>query len=200
MNSGRPAFRLCIAALALACALPLAATAEDRSGPGVADAKDPALAPRLPLVRAVTPARSTAPLRLRTRPASPLTEAEQFTDAGLDRPASSLTARERAKLEAARISVAAARAARGASAPAVRSLDPATPLHSIGDGAAGKLERLRLAQPAALANDPAQRGLPPVLQSRQRQGAQVPSASEREKLKANPTSSVTPEPAKESER
>lgn len=200
MFPSRFEFRSCLAAIGFALCLPLSATAQEQ-GRAAPDPKDPALAPRVPLVRTVAPARPTAPMRLRARPSAIPEKTEHFIDSGLEQPAAELTPRERAKLEAARVAVAAARAAQGgATAPVVRSLDLAMPLHAIEAGERSKFERMRLTPPSPVASDPGKSGLPPVLQSRQKQGAKEPSARELEKLKAKPTSSVTPETQKETER
>lgn len=200
MVPSRVTRRRCLAAIALAITLPLVVSAEDQSGRAAPDPRDPSLAPPLPIVRTMSPTRLTAPMRLRARPAALPAKVEHFTDGGLELPASAPTPRELAKLEAARASIAAARAAGLLSAPSVRPLDLARPLHEALGGSADKLERLRLGQPAPVAIDPAQSGLPAVLQSRQKQGAKVPTAAELEKLRAGPTSRVTPETDKESER
>lgn len=200
MFPSRLTLRCFVAMLALTAALPFAASAEGQAGRATPDPQDPALTPKLPLIRPATPTRVTAPMRLRARPAVLPAKAEHFTDDGFEQPPFAPTSRELAKLEAARASVAAARAAGILSAPSVRPLDLARPLHEALGGAADKLERLRLGQPAPVATDPAQSGLPAVLQSRQKQGAKVPTAAELEKLKANPASRVTPETDKETER
>ena len=200
MVPSRVTRRSSLAVFAFVITLPLVASAEDQAGRAAPDPRDPAHAPRLPLVHMMSPTRITAPMRLRARPAALPAKVEHFTDGGLEQAASAPTLRELAKLEAARTSVAAARAAGVLGTPSVRPLDLARPLHEALGGSADKLERLRLAQPAPVATDPAQSGLPSVLQSRQKQGARVPTAAELEKLKADPASRVTPETDKETER
>ncbi len=192
--------RLALAAAALAFALPLAASAEDRTGRAAPDPNDPALAPRQPLVREAGSSRPLAPPRLQSKPGALADKTEHFTDAASGLPAPGPTARERAKLEAARVAVSSARAAGAWWTAPVRTLDLSTPLHEIETSASRKFERLRAATPAPVIGDPASRGLPATLQSRQRRGEAAPSAAELEKLRTTPASRVTPETGKESER
>ncbi len=189
-----------VTSLLLALALPIALHAQEQVGRGKEDPNDPALAPRTPVVRGTLPARPTAPMRLRAKPAADPQKTEHFVDGGADRAAASLTPRERAKLEAARVAVAAARARGGLMAPVVQPLDLATPLQAIEAQQSAKFERLRLSQPAAVSDEPGKRGLPADPRSRQLQGPRGPSAREVEKLKAQPGSKVTPEVQKENER
>ncbi|MCC6649817.1 MAG: hypothetical protein IT348_01555 [Candidatus Eisenbacteria bacterium] len=184
-------------ALLLVLTSPPNALAEDQKGRGVADPKDPVLAPRAALAPGVPVTRPGAPLRLHTIPTSVPGRFESFTDQGRGLPPAPPTDRERAKLEAARVAVAAARARAGAALLVPPTVDPATPLHSV---PAGKLEQLRLAKPGAVPADPALSGLPPVSRSRQLAGPSAPTARELEKLKATAGSPVTPEVKKETER
>lgn len=184
-------------ALLLVLASPPNARVEDQRGRGVADPKDPVLAPRAPLSPSALTTRPSLPLRLHTIPTRVPGRFESFTDQGRDLPPSPPTDRERAKLEAARVAVAAARAQAGAAFRVPPSVDPATPLHAI---APDKLEQLRQAQPGAVPADPALSGLPAVLRSRQLPGPTAPTARELEKLKATSGSPVTPELKKETER
>jgi len=195
----RPGFLLRPVAVALlmVLAIPLQSHGEDQKGRGSADPRDPVLAPRPALAPAIRTTRSSAPLKLYMNPSSVLGKSESFTDQGRYLPFALPNDRERAKLEAARVAVAAARAQAG---PAMRispTTDPATPLYAAPED---KLERLRSAQPGAVPTDPALSGLPSVLRSRQKQGAVTPTAGELEKLKATAKSPVTPETKKETER
>lgn len=200
LSHRRNALLLLVTLLVSSLVPPLTAIAEDSVGRGKPDPKDPVLAPRTPVVRTPAVARPTAPMRLQARPAADAAKTEHFIDGGLGRPAAPLTARERAKLEAARVAIAAARANGGLMAPVVQPLDLESPLHSVEAQQSAKFERLRLAQPTPVSSDAAKRGLPAVLTSRQKQGPRTPSARELEKLQAQPTSRVTPEAQKESER
>jgi len=177
---------------------PLSVTnAEERRGPGVPDPNDPVLAPRRALVPATAPARPTAPLRLRFKPAAGAAKVEHFTDEGLERPTPGPTDAERAKLEAARVRVAASRAAGTLHGSSFRAPHAMPPLHEVG---AGKLERLRAARPAPVTSAPEAMGLPAGPGSRQVRGPAGPTPAERAKLEAKPASSVTPETPKEESR
>ena len=187
--------------VAIALLLMLAASppsnAEDQKGRGAADPKDPVLAPRPALTASVRTIRTSAPLKLYILPLGITGKSESFTDQGRELPFALPNYRERAKLEAARIAVAAARAQAGPTTRMTPTADPATPLYAA---PVDKLERLRSAQPGAVPTDPALSGLPSVLRSRQKQGAATPTARELEKLKATAKSPVTPETQKETER
>ncbi len=181
--------------LLLALSLPVTATGAERQGASAPDPKDPAVAPRPAVVAVPEAPRPVSPLKLRVRPAADPAKAEVFVDDGLERPVLGPTARERAKLEAARVAIEASRAAgtlNGAYERAPRSL---LPLRQV---EAAKLERLRTARPAPVTSRPDEMGLGPA--SRQKQGPTGPSPAEQAKLEAKPASSVTPETAKEGSR
>ena len=181
----------------LAAPLLVANAEEGRRGPGAPDPNDPVLPPRKALVQAPARARPAAPLQLRSRPAADPAKTQYFTDAGLERPVLEPTDRERAKLEAARVRVAASRAAGTLQASPFRAARALPPLHEI---EAGKLERLRAAKPAPVTSAPEAMGLPAEPRSRQLQGPAGITPAERAKLEAKPASSVTPETQKEESR
>lgn len=184
-------------AIFMALAIPLHANAEEQKGRGAIDPRDPVLAPRPALTPAARMSRPSGPMKLHTMPGGTLGRTESFTDQGLGLPPAPPTERELAKLEAARIAVAAARAQAGFAPRLAPTVDPATPLHSV---PASKLEQMRQAKPGAVPSDPALSGLPTLLRSRQLSGPAAPSARELEKLKATPAQPITPEVPKESER
>ncbi len=178
-------------------AIPIQSHGEDQRGRGAADPRDPVLAPRPALTPAVRAIRTSTPLKLYTQPMGLTGKFESFTDQGRDLPFALPNDRERAKLEAARVAVAAARAQAGSAMRITPIADPATPLYAA---PVDKLDRLRSALPSAVPADPALSGLPSVLRSRQKQGAATPTTRELEKLKATAKSPVTPETKKETER
>ena len=173
------------------------ASAQERKGPGAPDPNDPALSPRRALVQVPALPRATAPAPLRHRPATDPAKTEYFSNGGLERPVLEPTDRERAKLEAARVRVAASRAAGTLFGAPTRTARAMAPLHEI---EASKFERLRTARPAPVTSSPEAMGLPADARSRQKQGPAAPSAAERAKLEAKPGSSVTPETQKEESR
>lgn len=183
------------AVLLLALILPVVATGAERQGAGALDHRDPAVAPRPAVVAAPEAPRPVSRLRLRVRPAADPAKSEVFVDDGLERPVLEPTARERAKLEAARVAIEASRAAgtlNGAFERAPGRLPAPWQVE------AAKLERLRTARPAPVANRPEEMGLGPA--SRQKQGPAGLSPAEQAKREAKPASSVTPESAKEGSR
>lgn len=181
--------------LLLALSLPVAATGAERQGAGVPDPADPAVAPRPAVVAVPEAPRPVSRLRLRVRPAADPVKAEVFVDDGLERPVLEPTARERAKLEAARVAVEASRAAGtldGAFERAPRSPLPPWQVE------AAKFERLRASRPAPITSRPEEMGLGAA--SRQKQGPAGLTPAEQAKRDAKPASSVTPESAKEGSR
>lgn len=187
---------VCIAAMLLALSASVAGAAE-RSGPGTPDPKDPVLAPRPALVSAPKRPRTAPAMTLRQKPAADPAKAEYFVDAGLNLPPAEPTDRERAKLEAARVAVEAARASRAALGTVSRDTRTLPPLYQI---EANKLERLRNATPAPVTSSPEAMGQSADPRSRQKQGPAGLSEREQAKAKAKPASSVTPEPQREGSR
>lgn len=183
--------------LVLSVTLPAPSYAQDQKGHGVVDPRDPALAPRPALAPVMRTPRTNAFLKLHTIPSSIPGKTEWFIDQGLGLPLASPGNREQAKLEAARVAVAAARAGLGTAPRSTPTVDPSVAPH---EALNAKHERLRLAQPGAVPLDPALSGLPASLVSRQKQGLAKPTVRELEKLKATATSPVTPDAKKETER